>query len=240
VKVYKFRSLANAEAYKWTMDIITTGAFWHARFWTMNDPMEGLYSRLAKDTAGSETLYPHKAKLLICSFSESGALSSPAMWGYYAGGFKGIALEVEVADSAPGAVEYIKKVEYRKVPFALGEVEPGTDAAQRVLCRKLDAWKHEREWRSIVECEHLPEGITGKAIRMGTITGIYVGDPLRNIGNREEICQNAPEWATYAERARQVVAAAREAGTRGTRIEVRAARIKGGKVEFVPYDGVAG
>ncbi len=229
MKVYKFRSLANAEAHKWTMDIINTGAFWHARFWTMNDPMEGLYATRKGTPMNQETLYPDKARLLICSFSAEPAIRSPAMWGYYAGGFKGAVIEVDIADSSPGHVEYVKKVQYLEAPFALRDVEKGVDAAREALCHKLDAWRHEHEWRSIVDLEHTPDGRPGMAIRTGTITRVYIGDPLREVKNRDEIYQKAPDWRAYQKRSEGVLLAARDCG-----IETSVAYVKGAQVTFAP------
>lgn len=60
--------------------------------------MEGGYSYLttAENEIATPDVFTEKNAYRICSFSGEKALSNPAIWGYCANGFKGVAIEVEV------------------------------------------------------------------------------------------------------------------------------------------------
>lgn len=132
--------------------------------------MEGVY-RVHSNNAKSDidTIFKHKAKHLICCFSESGALSKPIMWGYYANGFKGVAIEVEVDETAFGAgSDFLERMTYPPDQYV---PTPGNDAKEsaiNILCRKLPAWGHEEEYRLLTSQ-------SSNAYRFGTITRLIVG-----------------------------------------------------------------
>lgn len=93
VKLYKYRSL---EPFEFVADIICNNRFHAALFRELNDPMEGLFE------AGSLVEHYHlpqleaaREKTRICSFS--GTWRHPVLWAYYADGFKGVCIEVEVS-----------------------------------------------------------------------------------------------------------------------------------------------
>ncbi|HLO99899.1 MAG TPA: hypothetical protein VK171_14990, partial [Fimbriimonas sp.] len=57
--------------------------------------MEGIFRADISPTIANEVL-SEKSSRLICCFSREAALLNPLMWGYYAGGFKGLAIEVTI------------------------------------------------------------------------------------------------------------------------------------------------
>jgi hypothetical protein len=165
MKVYRFRSLGDCQSLERVEQILTTGKFWCSRFWELNDPMEGIYRLNPTSTKDDiELLYKGKAGSLICSFSGEEALYSPLMWGYYANGFKGIAIEVEVQAND------IEEVEYRCSLFRPKTGSNAKEAIRNLLCRKLAAWTHEREWRAIREGDD-------HAQKIGKLTGVIIGYP---------------------------------------------------------------
>lgn len=105
MKLYKFRPLAKEEDFQRAKSIIETGCFWCSRFSELNDPMEGVFC-----TANHKIIddaYKQKVSYRICSFSAEAAFENPCMWGYYANGFKGIAIEIEVSDEAKKMIHEI-------------------------------------------------------------------------------------------------------------------------------------
>jgi len=170
MKLYKFRPLAGQEDYKLAKSIIETGRFWCSRFSELNDPMEGIF--LTKNPSIVNDIYNEKNKYKICSFSGKTAFEKPCMWGYYAKGFKGIAIEIKVNDGE------VKKIDYKKDIHTIN----GTDQSEieAVLTTKLTSWKHEAEQRFLKESEENEHAI-------GSITAVYFGEPYSNIGNSRAV-----------------------------------------------------
>lgn len=67
------------------------------------------------------------------------------MWGYYANGFKGIAIEIEVDCKRSG----IRKVSYAREVAKITNGDDAADAVERILTTKLSCWRHEFEYRYI-------------------------------------------------------------------------------------------
>ncbi|TWT47828.1 hypothetical protein Pla111_14530 [Botrimarina hoheduenensis] len=119
MELIKFRSLGDCNSLLRAKDIIGKNLFWCSRIWEMNDPMEGVYKCYPNSNAISK-LYNAKKKRFICSCSDTAALSTPSMWGYYANGFRGIALKftsnsrqlnkIQYCDELP-TIEYWPAVE---------------------------------------------------------------------------------------------------------------------------------
>lgn len=168
MKVYKFRSLGDQESYERTANILTTGRFRFSRYWEMNDPMEGLYkgSKSLSDETAS-IVFGEKANRLICCFSGEIALRNPLMWGYYANGFKGAAIEVEIDQSQLTPIVYSNEL----IRYAnIGTIEHRVTS---ILTRKLKCWKHEREVRTF----HFNNDDPNQLYPVGTITGVVLGMP---------------------------------------------------------------
>jgi len=143
--------------------------------------MEGVY-RFNAGTLSDDfirNLYGEKSKHAICSFSGERAFSNPLMWGYYANGFRGIAIEVEVN----GDEANITKVNYASEVANITNGERTGDAVNRILTTKLCCWSHEDEYR------YLHKGGAGRR-KIGKITGVYFGNPYRNVVNKEDVKKN--------------------------------------------------
>ena len=106
IKLYKFRSLRTCEDLQRLKEILDTGKFWCSKFSEMNDAMEGVYYATHENII--EQIYNEKNRYKICSFSGKLAFENPCMWGYYAGGFQGVAIEIEIDSSGIYKVDYEK------------------------------------------------------------------------------------------------------------------------------------
>lgn len=179
--LYKFRSLGNDDDLKRVQHILNTCEFWCSKFWELNDPMEGVYS--FQDGALTDEfitgLYGAKSEHVICSFSGEKAFRNPIMWGYYANGFKGIAIKLEVDDS----VENITKMRYKQKVANVRKRDDKTVTVKDILTTKLTCWKNEDESRFIT---------TGKSgyHKIDTITAVYFGNPYRTTKNSQDVMQH--------------------------------------------------
>lgn len=203
MKLYKFRSLGNdKDDLNRAREILSTRKFWCSQFWELNDPMEGVYSfiRGALSEAAAAALFERKTRSVICSFSGKRALGNPLLWGYYANGFKGFAVEVDVG---PRPAQ-ITRVTYDKtLPCIARDCSPD-DAVAQVLTTKLDCWSHEIEYRFLTEAERGNHQI-------GKITAVYFGKPYGGIDNAAEV-QALQEVREYFERAERLTQTAKDQG----------------------------
>lgn len=177
MKLYKFRSLGDGRSFCHAREILDTGKFWCSRFWDLNDPMEGVYYAHPEIIP---VIFNEKANRVICSFSDVHALSSLLMWGYYANGFKGMAIEIEVPKDKLQRVNYEKDV--HMLAIDAGPSPHAADHAIRILTTKLKQWKHEYEFR------FLDEGKRG-AKKIGEITKVYFGDPYGDTAKPERLME---------------------------------------------------
>lgn len=189
MKLYKFRSLGSDTDLQRAKDTLSTGKFWCSRFWELNDPMEGVF-RAEVGWDGVQRICNEKAARLICSFSKAGALTNPLMWGYYANGFKGIAIEVSVPVRKVLNVQYVDTVSLIR----------DLDAVEEILTTKLEPWQHEQEARFICK-----GGDHEKPQKVGKITGLYVGMPYINVGNYGAIEAQHTQLSEYHVRVGQLV-----------------------------------
>ena len=182
--VYKLMSLSSEKDLCRIIEIICTNKFHCSTFSEMNDPMEGVYVHKKYDET-QKSLYSDKNKYKICSFSGLKGFENPAMWGYYANGFKGIAIEVIINDESNTNIENIEKVVYKNnVPKA------NLDSIKEILTTKLDAWKHEKEYRYLVK-----NGVDKQYI--GKINHVYIGCPYGNTTNYEDIIEKSESLIRY-------------------------------------------
>ncbi len=146
MKAYKFRA-ANQIAF--ALDIIMNKRLYCASWKTLNDPMEGLfvYSHSSSDEEDHskqvERIIEEKQKLKVCSLSKT--YNSHLLWSHYAGGFNGVAIEIEIPDKHPS----VKHVDYGGV-FAHVSMPNGRNPsalANQVLSSKYNEWKYEEEVR---------------------------------------------------------------------------------------------
>lgn len=185
MKYYKFRPLADSKDEERAKNILETGCFWCAKFIDLNDPMEGVFSVSPKHNidAAIDRIYTEKNKYKICSFSGFKGFGNPSMWGYYANGFKGIAIEVEIENESLEEVIYIREI---------SELEDQM-IVKKLLLRKLDSWKHEQEYRFMTQSNNNYHPI-------GTITAVYFGNPYNGFSNRRQLCNGSQSLREYEER----------------------------------------
>jgi hypothetical protein len=194
MKLYKFRPLATDGVdsdFSRLKDILKTGKFWCSKFSDLNDPTEGFYTFL-NNSPVSETIkliYTDKENYKICSFSSEEAFSNPTMWGYYANGFRGVAIEIEVRSDN----DKVKRIEYEcEIPKLKNtpSYEEAKKEAEKILTTKLKLWDHENEYRFL-------EKSSSDEFEIGEITALYFGDPYGNAQNKKEIIKNSKTLEKY-------------------------------------------
>ena len=210
MKVYKFRSVTNEQELQRLKEIVGTGRFWCSSFSTLNDPMEGVFTVF--DRSRIADIYDKKKSFKICSFSRKEAVSNPALWGYYAGGFLGVAIEVEVSDSEVHEVHYVSDIRY---------IENQSDEiVKTILTTKLFPWSHEAEFRFLAE--NVPNSNV-----IGAITALYVGNPYGNVVNQQDIIADNLQLETYKSRINDLITCSNIIG-----IKCFAVRVVGTRVVF--------
>lgn len=184
MKLYKFRALGNNCDLARVLNILDTGCFWGSTFFDLNDPMEGVFTLDAgKNVTDLVTkIYKVKTEKKICSFSKS--YNNPLLWGYYANGFKGIAIEIETDSENPN----IKQVKYTESLQHIGDI-----SGEDILTTKLKKWKHEKEYRFI---KHQQSNIANNN-DIGKITAIYFGMPYQNVVNNKDIYMTSKKLKDY-------------------------------------------
>lgn len=201
MKLYKFRPLCVPRGLKYALEILENGQFWCSKFWDLNDPMEGIY-RLRKDSTDYRKIFQEKSKRVLCSFSGESALLNPLMWGYYANGFKGLAIEIEVPDA------HVRSMTYTDEVFSPNPDKAESEQVDEILCHKLRNWEHEAEYR------HLAEGDRGGR-RIGKIISITLGVPYPSAQvDRSNRLSDIPHLAKYLKQCRRVIKAAERNGVR--------------------------
>lgn len=224
MKLYKFRSLGSCTDLERTQAIIESGKFWCSRFWELNDPMEGVYwfNKGGLTEPFIRKLYDAKSKHAFCSFSGPKAFEHPLMWGYYANGFKGVAIEIEI--DIDSDANDVKPITYSSELANVMQDNDTFDAARRILMTKLCCWSHEDEYRYLHKGDH---GLR----KIGKITAVYFGNPYKTTVNREE-AQRRPRVSQYLCR----VESLKETASR-KRVKCRQVDIEDGRVVQMPEVG---
>jgi len=184
--LYKFRSLGKPEELERVKKILETGCFWCSRFSELNGPMEGVYRSFG--TQGMDQVYCEKKSYMICSFSLYEAFINPAMWGYYAGGFKGVAIEIHVSKTV------VKQVNYCSDTLNFGDNTPDV---MRILTSKLNPWKHEAEYRFL---KKTPDNLQS----VGEIVAVHYAEPYRNTINHESVYSDTEPLRSYEKHVRVI------------------------------------
>jgi hypothetical protein len=177
LKLIKFRPVATCEHMERVLDILKTGEFWCSRFWELNDPMEGVFLSDSStfSSVAVDAFFGKKASLVLCSFSSGAAISSPLMWGYYANGLRGVAIEITIDANCPE----LYKIEYAQSIPSVTHGD-GEDAVRKVLASKLKPWKHEYEQRWLFQGEP-------GACPIGRVEKVYIGQPHSHACNRRAL-----------------------------------------------------
>lgn len=185
MSIYKFRSLINEKDCDRLKNILETGHFWCSNFWELNDPMEGVFNIDDKDNVNK--FFNLKEQYKICSFSGIKGFENLVMWGYYATGFKGVAIEVEIEiiteDCQCGENGGVKKIE-------CDDNLPNDSDIEKILLNKNTVWEQEDEYRFLIKSENNNH-------KIGKITTIYFGNPYGNIENKNQVREKSTDFSQY-------------------------------------------
>lgn len=143
--LYKYRSL---KAFKYFVDILMRNRLHAAKYFDLNDPMEGHYPY---DSLGErmnrnieEKLKGEKSKLRICSLTKD--KDNMLMWSHYADSHRGAIIGVKIDEN-----RYItKKIKYDGLK-TITTGYPTINTAISILSHKLEPWRYEDEVRVFVE-----------------------------------------------------------------------------------------
>ncbi len=199
MKLYKFRSLADENDLGYAKEILEKGIFHCSAFSELNDPVEGGFTIFPNDNKLDDgvinAIYEDKNKYRICSFSGNEAFENPIMWGYYANGFRGIAIEIEINESEVHKITYVDKIPHVK------DEQDITRETERILTTKLKYWEHEFEYRFLTRSEESKN-------KIGKITAVYFGNPYERAVNQERIYEKSPALSNFKNWRRELVKAA--------------------------------
>ena len=197
MRLIRFRPLKNEDDLNHLKETIKNNQFYCSNFLDMNDPMEGVFT--TTDIANINNVFSGKNSFKICSFTGDGSLNNPLLWGYYANGFKGAAIEVEVRVSNIKEIiknkKGITKVNYvsqNKFNNIIKNLADANETALNILSRKLTYWKHEKEYRFFAQSEK-------NFHEIGEIKKIYFGDPYGTLKNKESIIEASSKYNRYLE-----------------------------------------
>lgn len=145
MRAYKFRSSQNIE---FALDIILNRRLFCADWKSLNDPMEGMFAYTTRQNSPEvqrvvKGIGDEKARYKVCSLSAD--FQSHLLWAHYAGGFDGLAIELDLPDHDPN----VRVVDYRGV-FAfldIDNIDTEDDAARQILFSKYQEWSYEQEIR---------------------------------------------------------------------------------------------
>lgn len=184
MKFYKFRKLTSELDYYRLKEIIENNDFWCSSFWELNDPMEGVFSIDTKLAEKISEIHGEKGQYKICSFSGKRAFENPIMWGYYADGFKGVAIEIDLSE------EKLKKIKYSDSAMEFDSSSVLDDNVEKILLNKNTAWEHEDEYRYL-------EKQNDNYFKVEKINAVYFGTPYENLENSEDILKNRESFNRY-------------------------------------------
>jgi hypothetical protein len=158
MKAYKFYSSSSLE---YALDIVLNQRLYCARWDSLNDPMEGLfsYSRSPYDNSNHDNFLSkiknRKREYRVCSMSED--YDNYLLWSHYADGYDGVAVEVKIPQSDYEEIDY-------KPGYAVIDQAHSTDpdrSAREILTSKHEDWDYEDEVRvlSTEKWYHLEEPV---------------------------------------------------------------------------------
>ena len=148
--VYKFKAISTAKQRKHVFDIIDNERCYLAKWQDLNDPLEGFF-RYYENIFG-EAISAHKERYKVCSFSRY--YSNSLLWSYYAEGFTGLCIAMEIEDRFLDPILYQSDIP----EFEDFGHNSTSKNAKIALKTKLNYWRHESEIRAIVPSEELEEG----------------------------------------------------------------------------------
>lgn len=218
MNLYRFRKLETVKDFKRIKDCLNTGEFHCSEFSELNDPMEGVFT--TSEEATLKEALDVKRKYKICSFSSQEGFKNPCMWGYYANAFKGVAIEIEVNLSRTDD-EKIYELSYEDELPNISKTDKVS--VERVLTRKRESWRHESEWRFLIQSKEPKH-------KIGEIKAVYFGDPYGGLSNRKELVEKSAkkeEFEEYFHRSEKLIS---WLGKEKSEIEIFVVKVEKGKV----------
>jgi hypothetical protein len=149
---YKFRPASQIE---FVFDILLKQRLYCADWRRLNDPMEGMFASTHRNAERPYVqqvvmgIREAKGKYKVASLA--GTFDSHLLWAHYAGGFDGVAIEIDLPEDEPA----IKKIDYRGV-FAFVDIDhlnTEDEAARTILFSKYQEWRYEQEVRILHDQE---------------------------------------------------------------------------------------
>jgi len=180
MRLFRLHSLASKNHTSWVIDTVNSNRFHCSSFAAFNDPMEGIFR--TKSLTDLENLTSQKNKFKVCCLTDIYGVKNPALWGYYAGSFRGVAFEIQCDD------DYIHQITYAK---DIPSIPDTTDTNLiKALTTKVKPWKHEREFRFINKTEKEKNEI-------GKIIALHCFIPYNEVDNRIQIHNSSKSIKTY-------------------------------------------
>ncbi len=192
MRVLKFRKLETEKDYDRITEIIKTNKLYCSKLWNLNDGMEGVYETPFKDEENILRNFFEKDNYVICAFSNITELNNNLLWGYYANGGKGIAIEIEITLEKLKFDEKVKKITYyNNSPITISDME-------QVILAKLSSWQHENEIRFLKNKSE--EGL----YKIGKVVKIHFGTPYRYVENYDKIKRKSKSLQKYTRWSRKL------------------------------------
>jgi hypothetical protein len=185
---YKFRSSAQIA---FAFDIIINKRLYCSDWRDLNDPLEGDFGYSAASGNYSAVqqwlkgIRETKRRYKICSLSET--FDNHLLWAHYAGGFDGVAIEVELPDDPN-----ISRVRLRDV-FAFVDMDQYNneeEAAREILFSKYREWAYEKEVRILHDSQYYPLISPVKRVIAGHRMSKALFDVLNIVCNKLQITLN--------------------------------------------------
>ncbi len=162
--VYKYKSL---EKMKYIRQILSDEKLYAATFTELNDVMEGAFtSNKNIKEEYKNFIREEKGNIYICSLSKSP--DNPLLWAYYANGFKGICIEIEINNNIVDG----SHIEYNNHTPRIYKDDHKYTIAKKLLSRKYTCWRMEDEYRLFSKTKDITQGFK--------IKGIYLGVRISN------------------------------------------------------------
>jgi len=148
MKLYKYKSLENLW---YVLDVLVHNRLYCAHWSELNDPLEGRYEiYLGEKSSKIETLMIGRIEEARDAYRIS-SLSADAtnflLWSHYAGGHKGIAIEVEVPDDHANLCQ----VTYSPFSSVFTDKLQTKEDMRHLFNGKSEEWEYEKEYRIICE-----------------------------------------------------------------------------------------
>ena len=161
--LYKFKSMEHLEH---LADILIKERLYCTPYYRLNDPFEGLFLHAMRFPADS--VFPKPTKFLtltslddvigaedyveirVCSLSAS--INDVRLWSHYAGGHRGVAIEIET----DGVGVEFHEVKYPPKLQVFDDPRYAGPSIQAALTSKTIHWQHEDEYRVITTESFVP------------------------------------------------------------------------------------